>query len=152
MTTTDRITKSELTRLGRALPFWASLLLVPLAWLAAVKGGWYIALLPLATWHLFTLLDALLGRYNENADPETETAELFWYRAITLIWTPVQAITIFGILFHVSRSGHLHQPRNGCSLPRSASPRGRSASTTPTNCCTRSRNWNAGWVMCCWRW
>ncbi|WP_084860845.1 alkane 1-monooxygenase [Salibaculum halophilum] len=108
MTATDRIPNSELTRIGRALPFWASLLLVPLAWLAALQGGWYIALLPLATWHLFTLLDALLGRYTENADPETETAQLFWYRAITLIWTPVQAVTIFGILFHVSQSGHLH--------------------------------------------
>jgi len=97
----------EIRKLRRALPFWSSLLLIPLAWLAAIHGGWAILLLPLATWHLFTLLDAALGLYTENADPQTRSEDLIWYRLITLIWPPLQFGTIFGILYYVTQSGHL---------------------------------------------
>ena len=90
-----------------ALPFWLSLGLVPLAVLAAVYGGWTIALLPLATWYLFTLLDFILGLNLDNADPQTGAKDLFWYRLITIIWAPIQLITIFGVLAYVAQSGHL---------------------------------------------
>ena len=90
-----------------ALPFWLSLALVPLAWWIATVGGWWVLLLPLSTWYLFSLLDALTGLNVSNADPTTEEAELFWYRAITLIWTPVQAATIFGILWYATQTDHL---------------------------------------------
>ncbi len=90
-----------------ALPFWLSLGLVPLAILAAREGGWTIALLPLSTWYLFTGLDYVVGRNNENPDPETPEKHLFWYRFITLFWTPVQLVTIFGIMIYVVQTDHL---------------------------------------------
>ncbi|MFO8126264.1 alkane 1-monooxygenase [Yoonia sp.] len=90
-----------------ALPFWLSLGLVPLAVFAALQGGWAIALLPLSTWYLFTGLDYAVGKNTENPDPETPEEQLFWYRLITLLWTPVQIVTIFGIMIYVVQSGHL---------------------------------------------
>jgi alkane 1-monooxygenase len=101
------IPADHLTRITRALPFWLSLLLIPVAWLGAVKGGWSVVLLPLLTWYFFTLLDALLGLNTENADPATDEASLTWYRAITLIWAPVQFLTLFGLIWYVSHAGHL---------------------------------------------
>ena len=92
---------------GHALPFWSSLLLIPLAWLAAAKGGWTIALLPVATWYLFAALDAVLGLDERNADPETPASKLGWYRAITLAWAPLQFVTLFGILWFVTATDRL---------------------------------------------
>ncbi len=97
----------KIGRLSSALPFWLSLGLVPIAIFAAMQGGWAIALLPLSTWYLFTFLDFFTGLNTQNADVETPEKHLFWYRLITLIWTPLQLITIFGIMFYVTQSGHL---------------------------------------------
>ncbi|MDX1819285.1 MAG: alkane 1-monooxygenase [Paracoccaceae bacterium] len=101
------IPADHLTRITRALPFWLSLLLIPVAWLGAVQGGWTVILLPIITWYFFSFLDALLGLYTDNADPQTEEGKLTWYRAITLIWAPVQFVTLFGLIWYVSQSGHL---------------------------------------------
>lgn len=94
-------------RFSAALPFWLSVGLVPLAIIAGVYGGWTIALLPLATWYLFTVLDFILGLNLENADPHTPDKDLLWYRLITMIWVPLQIVTIFGIMAYVMLSGHL---------------------------------------------
>lgn len=55
-----------------AMPFWMSLGLIPVAILAAVYGGWFIALLPLSTWYLFTALDYVVGKNTENPDTNTD--------------------------------------------------------------------------------
>jgi len=91
-------TPAPTLRLAKALPFWLSLLLVPAAIVAAMYGGWWLLLLPFSTWYLFTILDFFTGLNLENADPQTDVDQLFWYRLITLIWTPVQLITIFGLM------------------------------------------------------
>lgn len=101
------IPPSDVARIARALPFWVSLGLVPIAAFAATKGGWALILLPLVTWWLFGLLDLLLGLNAENADPQTPEDDLRWYRAITLIWAPIQFGLIFGTLAYVSWTGHL---------------------------------------------
>ena len=98
---------SKIGNLSSALPFWLSLGLVPLAALAAIYGGWMIALLPLSTWYLFTFLDYIVGKNTQNPDVETPQGELFWYRLITLLWTPFQLITIFGIMVYVVQTDHL---------------------------------------------
>ncbi len=98
---------SKITRITVALPFWLSLGLVPLAIFAAMQGGWAIALLPLSTWYLFTGLDYVVGKNTENPDPETPAEQLFWYRLITLLWPPLQLITIFGIMIYVVQTDHL---------------------------------------------
>ncbi|HEY9019808.1 MAG: alkane 1-monooxygenase [Paracoccaceae bacterium] len=101
------IPADHVTRISRALPFWLSLGLIPVAWLGAVQGGWTVILLPILTWYFFTLLDAVLGLNTENVDPATEESRLTWYRAITLIWAPVQFVTLFGLIWYVSHTGHL---------------------------------------------
>lgn len=93
--------------LPAALPFWISLALVPLVWVAAVYGGWTLVLLPAITWYLFSLLDVIAGLYTKNADPMTPDAELTWYRAITMLWAPAQIGTIFAVLIYVTRTDHL---------------------------------------------
>lgn len=90
-----------------ALPFWLSLGMIPLAVLGATVGGWTTALLPVYGWMLVTLLDALLGLNEENPDPATPDTDLLWYRAITVIWFPIQFVTIFGLIWWVTHTSHL---------------------------------------------
>ena len=101
------ISRRDLSRFSRALPFWMSLGLIPLAWFAALQGGWAIALLPLVTWFLFSMLDAVLGLNLDNADPEATEDDLFWYRMVTLVWVPAQFLTVFGLLWYVPQAAHL---------------------------------------------
>lgn len=107
MSTSTTIPARDMARFTRALPFWMSLGLIPLAWFAALTGGWKIALLPLVTWFLFSLLDAVVGLNLDNGDVEATDSDLFWYRLVTLIWVPAQAITLFGLLWYVPQAEHL---------------------------------------------
>lgn len=102
-----RIAADEVVRLQNALPFWLSLALVPVAFCAAAFGGWTIALLPLSSWGLFTLLDALTGLNEENPDTDTPEEGLFWYRLVTLVWVPVQFVLLFGLILYVPHADHL---------------------------------------------
>ena len=95
------------TTLTNALPFWASLGMIPLSLIGAHFGGLTVLLTPIGTWGLFSLLDALIGQTRANADPQTPDADLYWYRAITLIWFPLQAALLFGLIFYVTRADHL---------------------------------------------
>ncbi|MFV0411416.1 MAG: alkane 1-monooxygenase [Paracoccus sp. (in: a-proteobacteria)] len=88
----------------RALPFWMSLGLVPLAILAAVEGGWWWLLMPGYAWYLVTGLDLVIGLNNENPETEAPLEQLFWYRAITVIWFPIQFLLIFGLIYYATRS------------------------------------------------
>ena len=47
------IPAQEVARPQNAIPFWMSLLLIPIAWIGATQGGWTVILLPVATWYLF---------------------------------------------------------------------------------------------------
>lgn len=94
-------------RLQDALPFWMSLGLVPLAVPAVMWGGWWWLLLPAYSWYLVTGLDAVLGANAENAAIDTPDTHLFWYRAITAIWFPIQFCVIFGAIWYVTATGHL---------------------------------------------
>ncbi|MCZ4352631.1 alkane 1-monooxygenase [Roseovarius aestuarii] len=98
---------THFTDIRAAMPFWMSLLLVPLALIGATQGGWTVLLLPLFTWYFFTLLDAFLGLNLNNADPQTGDDDLTWYRAITLIWPPIQFILLFWMIWYVSDAAHL---------------------------------------------
>ena len=102
------IPANQVAQVHRALPFWMSLLLVPVAVLGAVQGGWTVILLPVVTWFFFSLLDAILGLYTENADLETREDQLSWYRAITLIWAPMQFGLLYWLLWYVTGPGDAH--------------------------------------------
>lgn len=101
------IPAAQVARLQNALPFWLSLALIPLAMIGAGYGGWTVALLPLSSWVLFSLLDLLTGLNEDNADLDTPEAGLLWYRAITLIWFPVQFVLLFGMIWYVPQAAHL---------------------------------------------
>lgn len=101
------LSNSQVARLRSALPFWMTLLLLPLALVGARYGGWTVLLLPMATWYLFSILDAFLGLNTENADPEIGDEHLFWYKLITLIWAPIQFVLLFGMIWYVTRAEHL---------------------------------------------
>ena len=90
-----------------ALPFWISLAIVPVIALAAWLGGWWVLIVPLFTWGLFSALDALSGIEERNPDPQTDRAALTWYRAITLLWPFVQVPAIFGTMAYALQAEHL---------------------------------------------
>ena len=102
------IPSNQVAKLQSALPFWLSLALVPVVVYAATTGGWALILPVIASWGVFSVLDALAGMNTENADPETGEAQLFWYRLITLIWFPVQFCVIFGLIWYVTATDHLN--------------------------------------------
>ena len=101
------IPAADMAKFQSALPFWLSLGLIPLAWVGAVNGGWTVLLLPIMTWYLFSALDAAIGLNLNNGDLETTDDDLFWYRMITMIWAPLQFITIFGLIAYVGSATHL---------------------------------------------
>ncbi|MFT6451733.1 MAG: alkane 1-monooxygenase [Halocynthiibacter sp.] len=90
-----------------AAPFWLSLGMVPMAIIGAAFGGWTVLLLPAYGWWLFTFLDALLGLNLDNPDTQTPDSDLFWYRAITMLWAPIQAALIYGMIAYCTRADHL---------------------------------------------
>lgn len=101
------ISPEKLARWQSAMPFWVSILLIPLSWISAAKGGLYVLLLPVLTWYFFAFLDGLLGKNLENADPATDEGNLFWYELITRVWAPVQFLNLFGLIWYVPRAEHL---------------------------------------------
>ncbi|MBO9413121.1 MULTISPECIES: alkane 1-monooxygenase [unclassified Ruegeria] len=101
------ITTDSLSRWQAALPFWVSLLLIPLIWVAAFAGGWWVLLVPLSTWWAFAVLDRLTGLNLENADPDTPDTALHWYILLTKAWVPVQFLTLFGLIWFATHTDHL---------------------------------------------
>ena len=103
---TDSVTPRP-GKLPAAAPFWMSVVMLPLVALAAIKGGLWWMLMPFYGWHLITILDGILGKTAENADPQTAADRLFWHRAVTIVWFPLQFIAIFGSIWYVTHSDHM---------------------------------------------
>ena len=97
----------QLRGISRALPFWISALLPPIAWIGAIYGGWTVLLLPVVAWYLFSILDTVIGATTDNGDLEASDDDLFWYRLITLIWAPLQFMLLFSLLWYVPQADHL---------------------------------------------
>lgn len=107
MTAADQMPEQQSSRIAAALPFWISLALIPLVWTGAVYGSFWVLLPIVATWYLFPALDAALGLNTINADTSTDESELFWYKLVTLIWVPLQFISLFALIWYVGRATHL---------------------------------------------
>lgn len=90
-----------------AMPFWLSLGLLPCVWIGMTYGGWALLLLPIYGWVLLPLLDVALGLNQDNPDTSTPDTDLFWYRLITLLWFPLQALVIYGALWWVAQTDTL---------------------------------------------
>lgn len=93
--------------LANALPFWVSLVFVPLWLLAVSEGGWWIAAIPLYNFAISSLLDRAIGLSRENLDPDTDDSALLWHRLITWIWVPLQIMVVLGSLVAIFRFDHL---------------------------------------------
>jgi len=92
----------DISKLTNALPFWLSLTFLPLFWIEWNAGGLFVLLIPLYAWGLYGVIDAISGLNTTNLDPATGDEHLIWYRMITLIWAPVQAVILFGSIWVVS--------------------------------------------------
>jgi alkane 1-monooxygenase len=99
--------QAQVARLSNALPFWLSMALAPLPWIGALHGGWALALAPVCTWYMVSLLDAITGLDKENADPQTGEDQLFWHRLVVILWAPVQFGLIVSLLAYVPDAAHL---------------------------------------------
>jgi len=97
----------DISGLTAAIPFWLSLAMVPLALAGATQGGWTVFLLPVYGWIVTSILDAIAGLNHDNPDTDTPEEKLFWYRFITLVWFPVQAGLLYGLIWYVTHAGHL---------------------------------------------
>ncbi|MGR3290744.1 MAG: alkane 1-monooxygenase [Paracoccaceae bacterium] len=95
------------TNMKSALPFWLSLVLVPVMLVAAQFGGWALILPFATTLGVISILDLLSGENLTNIDPNTPDDRLFWHRLVTLIWFPVQFLLVFGLIWFASHSTHL---------------------------------------------
>ncbi|MBD3665648.1 alkane 1-monooxygenase [Sulfitobacter aestuariivivens] len=104
---TTPVPPGDLARFGRALPFYMSMLLIPLAWVSAFWGGLWVLLLVVMTWYLFSILDALAGLNLENADLSATEEDMFWYRVITVAWVPLQIVTVMGLVWYAPQAEHL---------------------------------------------
>ena len=102
------IPANHMADLARVLPFAMSLLLIPVVWFTAAFGGWTLILLPALTWYLFTALDQVLGLEVSNADLDTPDDQLTLYKLLTIIWAPLQFLTIFGVIYYATRAEHLN--------------------------------------------
>ncbi|MGR3637141.1 MAG: alkane 1-monooxygenase [Shimia sp.] len=101
------IPAQHVAKVTSALPFWISLLLIPLIWASANLGGWWVLLVPVITWYLFAGLDAIAGLNLENADLETTDEQLHFYSLVTKIWPFAQFFTLFGLIWFVTYTDHL---------------------------------------------
>lgn len=101
------MSQTQPSALPNAASFAISLLLLPLVWLGATQGGWLILLLPLGTSAVFALLDRLGGLNPANPATEVAISQLFWHRALTMAWPPIQMVMIFGTLWYVGATDHL---------------------------------------------
>ncbi|TCL00695.1 alkane 1-monooxygenase [Shimia isoporae] len=101
------IPAKDVAKLTSALPFWLSLMLIPLIWITAGLGGWWVLLVPVTTWYLFAGLDAALGLNLENADLDTTDEQLHWYSLITKVWPFAQFLTLFGLIWFATHTDHL---------------------------------------------
>ncbi len=93
--------------LSNALPFWVSLVFIPLWLLAVSKGGWWIALIPLYNLAISSVLDSVFGLSRENLDPNADDSALLWHRMITWIWVPLQIMVVLGSLVAIFWFDHL---------------------------------------------
>lgn len=95
------------TKVGSAAPFAVSLVLAVTVIIAAVFGGWAIALVPFFGMFASSIFDRLLPNNTANPDPETDDSLLHWHRMLTIIWFPIQLFFVFFALVAATRFDHL---------------------------------------------
>ncbi len=93
-----------------ALSYAAPLVLAVLVILAAVYGGWMIALVPFVAIVLSSVIDRMLGDNLANPDPSTPESALFGHKLLTMIWLPLEVAFVFLAIAAVTRFGDFTPP------------------------------------------
>ena len=104
----------KIEKFTSVLPHAISLSLIPIVWYSGLNGGWTVLLLPLLGWFFFSLGDAILGLNKINYNPNAPDQRLVWYHRLTLIWVPLQFLTLFGIIWLVTNSNNLNTVEQIC--------------------------------------
>lgn len=99
--------RRDISHFLEALPFWLSLPVIPVVAIGAYYGGWTVLLVPITVLYLYSAIDFFAGLNFADADINTPDSALKWYRMITVIWGPMQFVTIFGSIYYVTTSTHL---------------------------------------------
>ena len=58
----------------------------------------------MASWFLFLALDTVPELNLGNVDPDGNDVLMFWHKLLTVIWTPLQFITLFGVIWYCANS------------------------------------------------
>lgn len=90
-------------RLLAAAPFAAAFMVLPLAALGVVHGGWVLAMVVVYVSGLMPVIDAFSGVDETNIDPDTDPAGLRWYRWLNRVWVPCQTVLLFGALIYLAQ-------------------------------------------------
>ncbi len=90
-----------------AAPFAVSLILAITVIIAAIFGGWMIALIPFYGLILMSIFDRIFSDNTTNMDPETDDALLHWHRMLTVIWFPIQLFFVVFALIAATRFDHM---------------------------------------------
>ncbi len=101
------LSPQEVARPRAALPFFLSYGTIPLAFLGAFAGGFWVIALPVYCWYLFSMLDAVTGLNLDDASPDTPEDHLGLYRLLTMAWFPAQFATLCFMLWYVPQAPHL---------------------------------------------
>lgn len=91
----------------QALPFTLSLTFVPIAVMAMTFGGVWTVAGGVYGLMLIPIIDYFTGLKTDNADPHASEASLFWYRAVTWGWVPIQLAIIFSLIAVAGHTSHL---------------------------------------------
>lgn len=94
-------------KLSNALPFWTALLLIPASIVGPALGGLWVLTMPIFVWYASVLIDALIGSDQATLDPGLPDQDIFWHRAVTLIWPFLQTGIVFGTVMYVPHAEHL---------------------------------------------
>lgn len=90
-----------------AYAFSISFFMPVLIALAAIFGGAWMLGAPLYAWFVTSIFDRVMGPNNDNPDPHTSDAQLFWHRSVTWAWVPMQTAMILGAIYAASLPDHL---------------------------------------------
>ncbi len=95
-----------------AAVFSVSLVLAVLVVVAAIFGGWTIALVPVFAMVVSSVLDRILGDNTRNPDPDTDESRLYWHKILTMVWFPVQFGFVYFAIFSATRPGAFSAPES----------------------------------------
>jgi alkane 1-monooxygenase len=93
----------------RAAPFALSLTFVPITVMGFVHGGLWTVAGAIYGLMLIPVVDAFVGLNTANPGVETSAEGLFWHRALTWAWVPIQLTILLGLAAEAGRPAHLSE-------------------------------------------